>query len=162
MIFGDCIFYSVTKMKADFIPTITRRLGRLTFAMKKRPTSGDVTYIWTLHGNVNVIASSFKDVTVFVVFNIFVLYSNCKLEINSTLQIFWTTDPPQTLGQIFLKFLNLVNKIINLNIYWVFSANTTFNCIELHCLKGKIYSLIKNNNVLNFGLHLIDFKKKLS
>lgn len=88
MIFGVCIFYSVTKMKADFIPAITRRQECLTFAMKKRQTSGDVTYIRTLHGNVDVIASSFKDVTVFVVFNIFVLYSYCKLEINSTLQMF--------------------------------------------------------------------------
>lgn len=68
-------------MKTDFIPTVTRKQGCLTFAMKKRPTSGDVTHIRTLHDDVDVIASSFKDVMVLVVLNTVLLYSDCKLEI---------------------------------------------------------------------------------
>ena len=74
MIFGDCIFNSITQMKADFIPTVTRRQGSLTLAMKKRPTSGHVTYIRTLHDDVDVSASSFAEVLVrlqLVVLNIF-------------------------------------------------------------------------------------------
>lgn len=48
-------------MQTDFISTETRRQGSLTFAMKKRPSSGDVTYILTLNDDVYVIASRFKD-----------------------------------------------------------------------------------------------------
>lgn len=82
MIFEGCIFHSVTQMKTDFIPTVTRRQGCLTFAMKKRPTSGYVTYIRTLHDD--VIPSGFKDVMVLVVLNIFILYSHCRLEIKNS------------------------------------------------------------------------------
>lgn len=74
MILEDCTLCSVTKMKADFLSTVTRRQGCLTFAMKKRPTSGDVTFIRTLHVDVDVNASNFNDVMVLVVSNIFPLY----------------------------------------------------------------------------------------
>lgn len=47
-------------MKADFIPTVTRKQGSLTFAMKKRPTSGDVTHIRTLHDDVDVSSVKFQ------------------------------------------------------------------------------------------------------
>lgn len=61
-------------MKADFISTVTRRRDCLTFAMKKRPTSGLVTYIRTQHGNADVTTSHFKDLTVFVVLNAWFVY----------------------------------------------------------------------------------------
>ena len=60
-------------MITDFIHTVTRKQGCLTFAMKKRPTSGDVTYIRTLHGDVDVRTSRFEDVLVLVVLNTFSL-----------------------------------------------------------------------------------------
>ena len=69
--FDDYNFYSTTQMKTDFILTVTRKQGFLTFAMKKRPTSGDVTYIRTLHGDVDVRTSRFEDVVVLVVLNTF-------------------------------------------------------------------------------------------
>lgn len=69
--FGDYNFYSTTQMKTDFILTVTRKQGCLTFAMKKRPTSGDVTYIRTLHGDVDVRTLRFEDVLVIVVLNAF-------------------------------------------------------------------------------------------
>lgn len=71
---GDCIFNSVTQMKADFIPAALRKQGCLTFAMKKRPTSGDVTHIRTLHGDVDANASDLEDVMVLVVLNIFLYF----------------------------------------------------------------------------------------
>lgn len=58
-------------MKTDLIPTVTRRQGILTFAMKKRPTSGDVTHIRTLHHDVDVNASDFERMMVLVVLNKF-------------------------------------------------------------------------------------------
>lgn len=66
-------------MTTDFIPTATRKQGCLTFAMKKRPTSGDVTYIRTLHDDVDVVASSLEGVMVLVVLNILFLYSHCGI-----------------------------------------------------------------------------------
>ena len=71
MILEDFSLCSVTKMKADFLSTVTRRQGCLTFAMKKRPTSGDVTFIRTSHVDVDVNASNFKDMMVLVVSIIF-------------------------------------------------------------------------------------------
>lgn len=62
-------------MIADFIPTVTRRQERLTFAMKKRPTSGDVTYIRTLLRSADVIPSNSEDVMVLVVFIIIYLFT---------------------------------------------------------------------------------------
>lgn len=67
MIVRERYFYSVAGMKADFISTVTRRRDSLTFAMKKRPTSGHVTYIWTRVWSADVITHSVRDLTVFVV-----------------------------------------------------------------------------------------------
>lgn len=67
MTVADTCFYSEAGMKADFISTVTRRRDSLTFAMKKRPTSGHVTYIWTQGWSRDVSTHSLSDMTVFVV-----------------------------------------------------------------------------------------------
>lgn len=83
MIVGESIFYSLTRMKADFFPTVTRRQGCLTFAMKKRPTSGHVTYIWTLGNGVDVITLSLHDVMVLVV-HIMIFCCSSPISINTS------------------------------------------------------------------------------
>lgn len=70
MVVGDKYSYSVAGMKADFISTVTRRRDSLTFAMKKRPTSGHVTYIWTQDWSYDVSTHCLRDLTVFVVWRV--------------------------------------------------------------------------------------------
>lgn len=67
MIVGEKYFYSETGMKADCISTVTRRRDSLTFAMKKRPTSGLVTHIRTQDWSRDVSTHILSDLTVFVV-----------------------------------------------------------------------------------------------
>lgn len=46
---GNCYLVHFTQMNTDFINAVGWGETILTFAMKKRPTSGEVTYISTLH-----------------------------------------------------------------------------------------------------------------
>lgn len=45
----ESVHFIYNKDESRFIPTVTRSKERLTFAMKKRPTSGNVTHIRTLN-----------------------------------------------------------------------------------------------------------------
>lgn len=67
IIVGDRYLNSEAEMKADFISTGTRRRDSLTFAMKKRPTSGNVTYIRTQAWSYDVSTHNLGDFMVFVV-----------------------------------------------------------------------------------------------
>lgn len=111
-------------MKADFISTVTRRRDCLTFAMKKRPTSGHVTYIRTQRGNVDVTTSRFKDLMVFVVLNAWFVYR------------------PGPLFGIILK--NLVYRIVELinideSLLLFFKMNEKKNCINCLFYQCKNY-----------------------
>lgn len=75
-------------MKLDFILTVTRRQGSLTFAMKKRPTSGHVTYIRTLRSDVDVITSDFTCVLEIVVCSLSPLFFMLKKTYNKEKNIY--------------------------------------------------------------------------